>query len=740
MANPIYFYPDPEIPDADLLGFGDIEYDDGSIGWLNGDPETAALIKSYQDVLPSEAKPGSEFRMRPEPQGAPAPQRQSLLQTPGGPISAPTSFSGSESVGKAGTQLLDTIAPGKPGSERHAAVQARAAEGAAAQAPPAPSVQPFNMEQDARMRESAGSTLAGTPPSIAAPPPPAPEPQAMPLTLTQVTGRIPEGMAAEQRAATQEQNQSLLGAEQQSRDAQWALMRQDIQAQRNRIAAELQVKQEEERKAQAKAARLKKEQAQLSSMPIADDLASAAGEGGKWMMIIGSALLGAIGQDTGLRMIEKKIDQHVRNQINRRDSRLRTLADELGSEEQVIQHAKADIYRLLGERATQLQQLTRADAFMAQTPAVMEALKAKQLEAEQARDRESLGKPVEQLMLPKSQELDPGRFERYGKVRRDRTAAEQMAARGEKEIGLIWDPAIGDYANRAEVMARGIQGKGNLESWLPNWVYSTFGGVTEEGYQVRGVAESMAYAQIRQMQPTGPISNADIRSAIKAGALDTEEGLVEGLRRIRSNSQTEATHDAAQFGPEVVQEYERRLQQSGGSNVNTAGSPGASRPATLDDLVPQGQQAPQAQGEIPEDPKERIALVHSELQGQAGQELPPEGINILVAQFRHETADGAKMPKGNAYGHKAVGEQASVELETAEGAGDEQQRVKQKFRTFDSLGQSVAAHISLIKRKYPSAWEALQSGDEMAYVAALKDGGYFTDSEDVYLRGIQRRL
>src|SRR4030095_4848021 len=56
MAYPQYFEPDPQIPDADLLGYGDLVYDDGSRQFINGDPEIASQFEVKSAAPPAQAQ------------------------------------------------------------------------------------------------------------------------------------------------------------------------------------------------------------------------------------------------------------------------------------------------------------------------------------------------------------------------------------------------------------------------------------------------------------------------------------------------------------------------------------------------------------------------------------------------------------------------------------------------------------------------------------------------------------
>jgi flagellum-specific peptidoglycan hydrolase FlgJ len=405
--------------------------------------------------------------------------------------------------------------------------------------------------------------------------------------------------------------------------------------------------------------------------------------------------------------------------------------------------------------------------YEAQTPAVVQQLRQKQMENLQEAERTSMGKLIERAAAPPkppSAEM----LEKYGKLRRDRDATVSIAQRAEREIGLRWVPGIdgepghyqgpdGTPVTPQNISKIGIQGIGTIEQWLPDFVYSTMGGVTAEGYQVRGAAEAMAYAQIRQMQPTGTISNADVQASIKAGALDTEAGMLKAMTRIRLDAEQQSRHDAAQYGPDVVAEYERRFQTMGG---DTGAAPAVSRRPTIEAAragaaalrSEQRQAAPGALGPADNDapgseaalmePRDRMAQVAEDVQQLAGQELPPEGIAILVAQAAHESGNGDSQgaAAGNMFGHKRTGNRPGITANTTEGEGAAAHRTRAEFALYPSIADGVADHISLLKRRYPRAWEALEAGDVDAYVAALKDGNYFTGNETAYANSLRRRL
>jgi len=137
-----------------------------------------------------------------------------------------------------------------------------------------------------------------------------------------------------------------------------------------------------------------------------------------------------------------------------------------------------------------------------------------------------------------------------------------------------------------------------------------------------------------------------------------------------------------------------------------------------------------------------MAQVAEDVQALAGQEIPPEGLRILVAQAALESGrgDSEGAAHGNMFGHKRTGKRKGFVAYPTEGERENERRTTAEFAAYGSITENVADHLSLLKRRYPRAWEALQAGDENAYVSALKAGNYFTANEGRYLRGLQSLL
>lgn len=756
MTQPLFFDPDPHIPDSDLLGFGDMIYGDGRREYLNGDDEIAAQLQRYQPEPQADMPQGPAAPLLP---GSSQPGQFGPPLPPGVKINMDGTLDmGGAAPDMTGVQDPQTGELYDPGDTSNMLPALGGEIANAAKGYP----EKVGSIWDEKM--GGGSPIEPLPPDMAPPKEPlmGNDGQAYQVSQTgmlepftpddgmrpvQREGALPPDVAQRQLSELGGMQDENLALAEQARADEARIVREANLKEMARLEAQQAQREREIAEEQEKVARWQTEQQEAKDMEVDRSLTGALGPLGAAMAVIGSALLGGTGSDAGLRMIDRSIDRHVNEQVKRRETTLGLLAEKIGSSQQAIKMGKAEVYKILGDRTELLAQKTKNDVFEAQSPAFIGGLRQKQMENMQEAERLSLGKTLEKVTTPKppSEEM----LNKYGQLRRERDGSSNIASRVEQQIGLQWAPGKdgqpGHYQNRDEVLKNGIQGIGNLEQWLPDAVYSTMGGTTAEGYQVRGAAEAMAFAQIRQMQPTGPISNADIQAAVKAGALNTEDGMLRALERIRTTNEQQEKHDAAQFGPDLVQEYNRRYRQSGGQTMTTA--PAASSKASLQDIrgaldqQPQGQ--PGASTAQQMTPDQRMSQVAEDLMAMGGEkQLPPKALDILIAQAAHESgngdSEGAAM--GNLFGHKATQGRKAFDAMTTEGEGAGARRLKQRFAAYDTIADSVADHLSLLERRYPRAWEALINEDEAAYVAALKDGGYFTGNEAAYLRRIQERL
>jgi Mannosyl-glycoprotein endo-beta-N-acetylglucosaminidase len=117
---------------------------------------------------------------------------------------------------------------------------------------------------------------------------------------------------------------------------------------------------------------------------------------------------------------------------------------------------------------------------------------------------------------------------------------------------------------------------------------------------------------------------------------------------------------------------------------------------------------------------------------------PSEGtLSILVGQWAHETGRGASMLNYNFGGIKGTGPSGATTVYlTHEGSGASEVQIRDRFRAYDSAEQGASDYLGLLQRRYPEALQAAERGDPVAFVQALKSGGYFTGDETAYTKSV----
>lgn len=602
MSYPLYFEPDPQIPDSDVLGYGDLVYDDGTRTYLSNDPERASQfeVKPIQNAPPPEQVPTPDFMQQQAPplMGADGKQYTTDLLDPENPIKPVTDPMSGQVMPQqdpAGAADLGDLVRGAGNALEIPPMQqfGQQQPGAPAPAPQAP-----QGPQAPQPMQGADGRMYTT--DLFDPQNPIKPVEQGGLQPYQREGALPPDVAARQQSETGAMNQQTLDINKQAIGEQGRIMSEaTLKAMGENDAAKHKAE-EDIREQQAKMDRLQKERQQVNDMALDKSLIGAAGVGGGLLAVIGSAMLGGIGSDAGLRMMDKMIDRHVNEQVARKNTQLGMLADQIGSTQQAIAIGKAQLYKAVGDHAELLVQKTKNDVYEAQAPAILQNIRQKQLEYSQKWEQDSLGKVTERVPVVKPP--DAKSLQKYGELRRERDAATEVVQRMEQQIGLIWQPGKGGqpgrYVNGEEKIKGGIEGVGAVEQWVPDFVYSTLG--QKDGYQVRGAKQAIAYAAVRQMQPTGIITDIDRKVGEMSATLDTEAGLVQTLERLRNGEESMSMNDAAQYTPQVVAEYERQYRSSGGQQP---GNPGAARPAGLQDL--QGEQQRRRQPQPSTEPVER---------------------------------------------------------------------------------------------------------------------------------------
>jgi hypothetical protein len=427
VANPIRFQPLDGLPDADERGAGTFLFDDGT-SMVAEDPELASLVKSYQDTIPEAQNLQTGLSQVPDmrtadlgvlsvlsPQGT-SPHDDAISRALGGNSVdpnfrvAPDSLSDITGVGRPG-QSIDEFAP-KPaeppkpviGDDSQAIGRALGGEftpptptslvkdkpaapvtganvpmPAGAQAEPSDSQNAAELHRIAAQQALRGGYVQGRPAG---------------WQDAQRTGALDPEVAQRQGSELASANQSMLGDVERARQGEADVLRQSALQEAMRLTVQREEQQRLQREAEEKRQRLLAERRRVNDAEI--DTTFAQGDSFRQVLaVLGSALLGAIGSDAGLRMIESNIDRHVRKEMQIRGSKLQALAEEIGSEEQVVAGAKAKIYDLLDREAKNNQKNLDAAGIENQTPAVLAQLKKQMLAEEQGFERESLGKKTE---------------------------------------------------------------------------------------------------------------------------------------------------------------------------------------------------------------------------------------------------------------------------------------------------------------------------------------------------------
>jgi flagellum-specific peptidoglycan hydrolase FlgJ len=744
MTQPLFFEPDPGIPDSDLLGYGDLIYDDGTREFINGDPEISSMFRAPDAYQPDPGLMEPVDLGQDEPLGMELPE--STIQ-PIGDTGATVDIStgeidvGGESLGepapaRIGTTSVEYVGREQPIPGTDATVDISTGEVNVGAGLP---------------EQSAGYGTGG-------------------LQLAQREGALPPQLANQQALEREQQNAAQYQALEQGRKQELAIYRQANAQRMGQLQAEEQVLRKQQQEQQFKLQRWQDEQQLTSDLDIKTDLVSAVGVTGTIFALLGGVLSGMGGSDFTSRMVDSVIDQNVRKQINMRDTKLRVLADRVGSTEQAIAAGKAQLYKIAAEKVEMAQKLTQADIFEAQTPQLLQDLRAKQQAFEQQQEQISLGKTIEKAPVVGKPSAGAMRAQQmYGKAAAEQEATENEIIRAAKQLGLEgWNAETGRFENRDAVLKEGLHGVGRLDTFAKTLGKLPFvgalpealdqAGTSDRGLANRAALESLANAEAARINPGKAPSDADRLSAKQSLGTLSEAGAVEAIERLMKWQETQRAQNLSIYGTEAAAPYEQRRDATGvpraqvgpGGDTGEAVQAGSAREALQREFAGQrrgstevvaraGERAP-AQAESPE---QRLAELSDYVVSIAGRELPPEGVEILMAQAGHETRDGEAAPGNNFFGHKAnkagrsSGEQA---LMTTEGEGAGARRTRERFAMFDTVADSVADHVDLLKLRYPEAWGALMEGDPARYVAALKDGGYFTGNETTYLNQILARL
>lgn len=379
MPTPIRFTPEEGTSLEE--GTGTVHYDDGTTRYTVNDPVLAISLGQYQDH-PDLAEFQSPAEMRGS--GALGPDQRTasmVLGMPGGaPVQAPSAFKGSVAQTLPGQETMTNpaLVPPPEAPPAPPAALARPGETSIPEAPP-PTPTAGDMFRVAAAEELQPRYVPG---------------QAAGYRPAQRTGAMDPEVAARQQGEAAAADAEVLTATELAREAEIEGQRREAGLVQARAAGQRADAEQAAREAQARRSRFQAEQRDVESAQIATDLRHE-GALSNVFSVLAAALGGFIGNDVGLRMIEKRIDTHVRAQLAQRDSKLRRLADAIGSEDQAIAHAKERYYGALQMQLDADIKSNRSELAGKQTPLVLAGLKRQQLAAAHDAETQSLGKETE---------------------------------------------------------------------------------------------------------------------------------------------------------------------------------------------------------------------------------------------------------------------------------------------------------------------------------------------------------
>jgi flagellum-specific peptidoglycan hydrolase FlgJ len=121
-------------------------------------------------------------------------------------------------------------------------------------------------------------------------------------------------------------------------------------------------------------------------------------------------------------------------------------------------------------------------------------------------------------------------------------------------------------------------------------------------------------------------------------------------------------------------------------------------------------------------------------------EVPsPATLRVLVAQWSHETGGGRAMMNYNFGGIKGSSPAGlSAAYLTTEGAGAKAVKITDRFRAYGSAAEGATDYVKFLATRFSGAMAQARQGDAEGFVRALKQGGYFTGSEEDYVRSVSR--
>jgi len=126
------------------------------------------------------------------------------------------------------------------------------------------------------------------------------------------------------------------------------------------------------------------------------------------------------------------------------------------------------------------------------------------------------------------------------------------------------------------------------------------------------------------------------------------------------------------------------------------------------------------------------------LESQTGGRPNSRTVDVLAAQVSLETAHGGSMYNFNFGGIKGSSPNGeSANYMTREVENGRSVTLQQGFRAYRSLDDGARDYISVIRTRFPQAYQQALAGNVDGFAHALKQSHYYTAAEDQYAAGLR---
>jgi hypothetical protein len=126
------------------------------------------------------------------------------------------------------------------------------------------------------------------------------------------------------------------------------------------------------------------------------------------------------------------------------------------------------------------------------------------------------------------------------------------------------------------------------------------------------------------------------------------------------------------------------------------------------------------------------------LESSTGSRPSSRTVDVLAAQVSLETAHGGAMYNFNFGGIKGASPQGeTANYMTREVYNGQSVTLQQGFRAYQSIDQGAQDYVSVLRTRFPQAYQQALAGNVNGFAHALKQSHYFTAPEDQYASGLR---